>query len=91
VSDPREAEWIEWETQSLAKGICPYSGLRLKDDGAGPPGTLSCHLCDCFGFDQCRIPRKSTKAFDWYRWVQIALVGYLVLVTLVLGWLYYFS
>lgn len=50
VPDPRDIEERMHEAKMVAAGRCPYSGLSLKTDGEGPEGTLSCDVCDCFGF-----------------------------------------
>lgn len=39
--------------RALSEGRCPFSGLPLTDHGDGLPGTLSCGVCDCFGFERC--------------------------------------
>ena len=44
------SEHEEWETAELAKGICPYSGLYLGREGEQGPDSMSCVICDCFGF-----------------------------------------
>lgn len=51
--DPRETEWEQHCSDQLAKRRCPYSGGMLTTLGEVriPEGTLSCHVCDCFGFD----------------------------------------
>lgn len=47
----QETEWNAWADKELAKGKCPYSGLELTFDGDAGPDSLSCWVCDCFGFD----------------------------------------
>lgn len=51
-SDPREAEWRKLVTASLKKRQCPDTGHRLVPWGNVqiPAGTLSCGICDCFGY-----------------------------------------
>ena len=45
------------EKRRIAKAVdqsmCPFSGEPLTDHGGGNPGTLSCWVCDCFGFKRC--------------------------------------
>lgn len=43
-------KWQRRERDCLDRGVCPHSGLMLTLDGDGLPGTLSCGMCDCFGF-----------------------------------------
>lgn len=38
------------EKEHVAQGLCPASGLPLHADGEGVPGSLSCDMCDCFGY-----------------------------------------
>lgn len=50
--DPCEAEWLARESVALKKGQCPYTSERLVTWGNVqiPAGTLSCSMCDCFGY-----------------------------------------
>lgn len=50
TSNPRDSEWESYKHQCFARGECPFSGLPLTQLGAGAPGSLSCWVCDCFGF-----------------------------------------
>lgn len=49
----RQAEVEAEIVEALAQRRCPYSGERLRTNGNVqiPEGTLSCWVCDCFGFD----------------------------------------
>ena len=52
MTDPdtrRLAEYAE-RAKWLTQRICPDSGERLTWLGDGPTGTLSCAMCDCFGY-----------------------------------------
>jgi hypothetical protein len=51
-----EFEDALWEREHLARGLCPWSGEVLTKDGDGLPGSLSCELCDCFGYDPKDVP-----------------------------------
>lgn len=46
----RHVEEMEHEKEQVAKGLCPWSGMHLHTDGEGVPGSMSCDVCDCFGF-----------------------------------------
>lgn len=50
-----EYEWMRqlaFESRSLEKRQCPYTHHRLTPWGNVriPEGTLSCGICDCFGY-----------------------------------------
>lgn len=51
--DPREAESRAHEAAALKNGHCPYTGQALTTTGNVqiPIGTLSCQVCDCFGYN----------------------------------------
>lgn len=49
--DAQRAEWEAFEAKSLRKRECPYSGELLTRHGEAGPHSLSCILCDCFGYD----------------------------------------
>lgn len=59
----RELEEKAHEARSLAKRQCPYSGQRLHAHGNVqiPEGTLSCWVCDCFGFDPKEVGLPAPK------------------------------
>lgn len=46
-----EEEWNAWRNNELAAGRCPYSGEELSRNGEAGPDSMSCGVCDCFGFD----------------------------------------
>ena len=54
-----QAKEDERERAELSKGICPDSGLPLTTWGNVqiPPGTLSCSVCDCFGYPPEAVKR----------------------------------
>jgi len=49
--DRRREEEEAAERAALNEGRCPWSGMKLNFQGEGVPGSLSCDVCDCFGFD----------------------------------------
>ncbi|MCA4754802.1 hypothetical protein [Mycolicibacterium fortuitum] len=51
----QEADWLAHAKPKLQRGECPYSGLRLHENGEGDPGSLSCDVCDCFGFSRDEV------------------------------------
>lgn len=58
--DPRYEEWLAilaHESRSLQKRQCPYTGERLTTHGNVqiPAGTLSCSMCDCFGYNPAEV------------------------------------
>lgn len=55
----RKAAWEKHYAARLSERECPYSGLRLTRNGNAGPDSLSCWVCDCFGFDpdDKRIPQ----------------------------------
>lgn len=58
MTDPRQAEFEAHERKSLARGICPYSGLLLTSWGnAAAVSDLSCAVCDCFGYRKDEVGR----------------------------------
>lgn len=67
MSDPREAEWLRQERESLSRGRCPASGLVLHMDGEGPVGSASCDMCDCFGYnpDEVKVHPKPLNVVRW--------------------------
>lgn len=48
----RYADALARERKALSKGECPYTSERLTAFGNVqiPKGTLSCSMCDCFGY-----------------------------------------
>lgn len=47
----QHTEWCVHVIASLKAGECPDSGLPLTRDGEAGPLSLSCEMCDCFGYD----------------------------------------
>lgn len=82
MSDPRQVEWRAHETGALAALECPYSGLVLLTDGDAGPGSLSCQICDCFGYapddprlgevdgpdHRARLAAKAHADEQWAKW-----------------------
>jgi hypothetical protein len=76
MTDPREQLWLEWEAKQLARGLCPHSGEALSMTGEGIPGSASCEMCDCFGFDPevvaarsgAAVPVAAVYAGEWEKW-----------------------
>lgn len=48
--DARQIEWQNYQEMALKKFKCPYSGLPLTKHGEGIQGTMSCSVCDCWGW-----------------------------------------
>lgn len=59
VDDRREAEEAR-ERAALARGVCPFTSERLTVWGnvRVPAGTLSCGVCDCFGYGPEEVGRR---------------------------------
>ncbi len=57
----REEEFRAHEAKYLAKRQCPYGGGRLVTWGNVqiPEGTLSCGVCDCFGFHPSEVGHQA--------------------------------
>ncbi|MBX4168071.1 hypothetical protein K3M35_05240 [Rhodococcus sp. DMU2021] len=45
------SDWDRYVESELKKGHCPYSGELLSRNGEAGPDSMSCIVCDCFGFD----------------------------------------
>lgn len=53
--DPRAIEERQREIVALRRVRCPHSGLPLTDHGEGCEGSMSCAVCDCFGFPAVQV------------------------------------
>lgn len=53
---PADIEAMQaYEARQLARGVCPWSGLALTDDGQG---SMRCSICDCHGIDPERVKKS---------------------------------
>lgn len=57
----RETAWRHFESGRLKAGYCPHSGLLLTVEGEGALGSLSCDICDCFGFAPEEVRRHKEQ------------------------------
>ena len=58
--DPDYERWLhelKRESEALQKRQCPYTGELLTTHGNVqiPQGTLSCSMCDCFGYNPAEV------------------------------------
>jgi len=66
--DARREQEQRNEALSLAGGKCPWSGLILHREGEGVPGSVSCDMCDCFGFDPAEVGKIHPRPLRVVRW-----------------------